>query len=306
MFGKSTFPRAVALTASAGTLFLSAACGSASSSAADSSDKHSEPTALSTPDMGGMAGMTAMAGGEHHPDPGKGLLSSEDGFTLVPASASLSVGSQTVRFTIVGPDGRPQTSYTPDQTKLLHFYLVRSDLTGYVHDHPTLGPDGVWSITVRTAQPGRYRMYADFIARDSSGKDHPVLLSAALTAPGVASVVPVLAGPTTRTVDGLTVAMVGRITAGVASRVTFAVQSGGKPVTDLQQYLDTFAHLTALRAGDMAYEHVHPELSAAPGQPGGPALPFTVELPEKGTWRLFLQVRRAGALHLIPFTVTAA
>jgi hypothetical protein len=35
-------------------------------------------------------------------------------------------------------------------------------------------------------------------------------------------------------------------------------------------------------------------------------LPFEVDLPDKGTYRLFLQVQRAGALHLLPLTVTAS
>lgn len=82
--------------------------------------------------------------------------------------------------------------------------------------------------------------------------------------------------------------------------------SPGKPVTDLETYLDSFAHLTALHEGDLAYQHVHPELEAKPGEKGGPALPFEVNLPEKGTWRLFLQVQRAGALRLLPLTVTVA
>ena len=47
-----------------------------------------------------------------------------------------------------------------------------------------------------------------------------------------------------------------------------------------------------------------PGLTARPGQKGGPALSFEVDLPEKGTWRLFLKVQRAGVLHLLPPTVT--
>jgi hypothetical protein len=96
----------------------------------------------------------------------------------------------------------------------------------------------------------------------------------------------------------------GTITRGADSSISFQITEAGNPVTDLQQYLDSFAHLTALHLGDAAYQHVHPELTAKASQKGGPVLPFSVNLPEKGTWRLFLQVQRAGSLHLLPLTVT--
>ena len=49
-----------------------------------------------------------------------------------------------------------------------------------------------------------------------------------------------------------------------------------------------------------------PGLTARPGQKSGPALSFEGDQREKGTWRLFLQVQRAGVLHLLPFTVTVS
>ena len=297
--------RLVVLTVGAGSLLVVAACGSSSTKASSGAASPGATSPSHEQHAGDMpSGDMQMAEGRHHADAGKGLLSSEDGYTLKPASTALTVGAQIIRFQILGPDGLPQTQYTEDQTKLLHFYLVRNDLTGYLHDHPTLSADGTWSIGVTTAAPGAYRMYADFVAKDAAGKDHPVVLSTALSAPGSAPTAPVTVSPATRTVDGLTVTMTGSISAGSASKVTFQISQAGRPVADLEQYLDSFAHLTALHAGDLAYQHVHPELTAAPGQKGGPALPFTVELPEKGTWRLFLQVQRGGALHLVPFTVT--
>ncbi len=58
--------------------------------------------------------------------------------------------------------------------------------------------------------------------------------------------------------------------------------------------------MAALHAGDLAYRHIHPGLTAMPGQNGGPSLPFSVDLPEKGTWQLFLQVQRAGGTAPAP------
>lgn len=36
----------------------------------------------------------------------------------------------------------------------MRFYLVRSDLTGYQHVHPTMAAGGVWTA------PGSYHVYA--------------------------------------------------------------------------------------------------------------------------------------------------
>jgi hypothetical protein len=46
------------------------------------------------------------------------------------------------QFRILGADGRPVTAFEPEQTKLMHFYLIRSDLTGFQHIHPSMSPGG--------------------------------------------------------------------------------------------------------------------------------------------------------------------
>lgn len=152
--------------------------------------------------------------------------------------------------------------------------------------------------------PGPYRLYTDFVAVGADKATHPLVLSVPVTVPGTYTPVPLGPDSASVTVDGLTATMSGTIVAGRVSAVTFRVTAGGQPVEDLEQYLDSFAHLTAVRAGDLAYQHVHPELTAAPGQRGGPDLPFAVELPEPGQWKLFLQVQRAGRLVLLPLVVT--
>jgi hypothetical protein len=286
--------RLVLSGASVAVLVLTAGCGGGSVTRSSKA----APTPTST-HMGGVVG------GARHTGAGTGLLATEDGYSLKPTRAALSVGKQSVSFQILNPRGTPQTEYVVQQTQLLHFYLVRLDLTGYRHLHPTLA-NGTWSVDVTAAAPGPYRMYADFVAKDSSGLEHPLILSTVLSAPGAYKPVQLPAPATATTADGLTSTLTGTITAGVDSSVTFQITEAGKPVADLEQYLDSYAHLTALHVGDAAYQHVHPARTATTGQKGGPALPFSVDLPEKGTWRLFLQVQRSGSLHLLPLTVNVS
>ena len=263
----------------------------------DGSDHVSDHASDHASDHGSMPGMAGHSGYD-----GTGLAASEDGYTLTPLVRALSTGTQQIRFQIRDSEGRPVTDYVEDQTKELHLYLIRQDLTGYQHLHPTLDGD-TWSLDVDVAEPGPYRMYTDFIARSADGTQHPLVLSTVLTAPG--SYTPQSLPPvaTSTTVDGLTATFTGDLAAGRDSDLTVQITSDGRPVSDLQPYLDTYAHLTAVHVGDAAYRHVHPEQTATASKTGGPELHFTVDLPEKGRYRFFLQVQRAGTLHTLPITL---
>jgi hypothetical protein len=106
----------------------------------------------------------------------------------------------------------------------------------------------------------------------------------------------------TAEVDGYTVSVRGALTAGMEHPLTVSVAKDGGPGTDLQPYLGASAHLTAFRQGDAAFAHLHPAAGTAGGH-GGPDLPFHAQLPTAGNWRLFLQFRTAGTLHVTALTL---
>src|SRR5258708_29294072 len=109
-----------------------------------------------------MAGMPGMSG-----QAGNGLAKSASGFTFALQPTGLPAGkAASLRFQITGPGGKAVTAFEPDQTKLMHFYLVRSDLTGYQHVHPAMAADGTWTAPLAAAQPGTYRAYASFVTKD--------------------------------------------------------------------------------------------------------------------------------------------
>ena len=69
-------------------------------------------------------------------DVGDGLAASVAGFRLAAAASALTAGQPaTIRFQIIGPDGTPMTTFANDQTKLMHFYVIRTDLSGFQHVH---------------------------------------------------------------------------------------------------------------------------------------------------------------------------
>jgi hypothetical protein len=233
---------------------------------------------------------------------GDGLAAASQGFTIATTTSTL--GSAGVSFRILGADGKPVTAFEPDQTKLMHFYLVRSDLTGFQHVHPTMAADGTWTAPLTAAAPGAYRVYASFITKGADGKPMALVLSTPVTAPGAASPTPLPAPAAATTVDGYTVTVdTPQMMAGMAMPLKVSISKGGKPVMDLQPYLATYAHLTAFHAGDQAFAHLHPEGATATG---GPDLTFNATLAKPGDWRLFLQFQTGGVLHTAAITVHAS
>ncbi|MFF3919591.1 hypothetical protein ACFYZB_40455 [Streptomyces sp. NPDC001852] len=293
---------AAAATTAALTLAL-AACGSGSSSGKghDSGMAGMDHSAMPSPSSpaGDMASMPGM-------DPastGNGLAAAEDGYRMTSTAATLPAGRATeYRFTITGPDGKPVTAFAVDQTKRMHFYAIRSDLTGFQHLHPTMAADGTWTAPSAALRPGAWRLYASFTPASGAGRGKNFVLSRTVKVPGRAmtSALPKPAG--TATVDGYTVTVQGDPMAGMAHQLTATVTKGGKPVTDLQPYLDTYAHLTAFHQGDLAFAHLHPETMADGGH-GGPTLTFHAEFARSGNWRLFLQFQTGGRLHTASLTL---
>ncbi|WP_086727279.1 hypothetical protein [Streptomyces carpinensis] len=299
---RSTARRGSAAAGAAAALALTlAACGSSGdSSSMPGMDHGAKASAPSSPSpsqaMGDMPGMDHMATGD-------GLSDAQDGYRLTSTDATLPSGKRTAyRFTVAGPDGKPVSDFAVDQTKRMHFYAIRSDLTGFQHIHPAMAADGTWSADLASLAPGSWRMFASFTPAAGPGKGKDLVLSRTLTVPGDATktTLPAPAGSTQ--VDGYTVTVKGEPMAGMSHPLTVSVAKDGKPVTDLRPYLGTYAHLTAFHEGDAAFAHLHPTTEVTADH-GGPDLNFQAELPTSGNWRLFLQFRTGGTLHTAALTL---
>jgi hypothetical protein len=209
-----------------------------------------------------------------------------------------------LQFAIAGPDGQRVTQFTRAHDKDLHLIVVRRDLTGFQHVHPERDAEGRWSVPLTLAAPGPYKVFADFIPE---GRDKPLTLAADLTAPGTYTPQPPAQASRTASVDGYDVTLAGDLRAGTSSKLTLSVSKGGRPVTDLQPYLAAYGHLVAIRNGDLAYLHVHPDGDIAdPKTKPGPDITFYADVPSAATYQLFLDFQHAGVVRTATFTATAA
>ncbi|MFE9839228.1 hypothetical protein ACFYP4_29440 [Streptomyces sp. NPDC005551] len=241
--------------------------------------------------------------GQTPPLPG-GLQISQDGYTLDLLTPRLTAGRTTVvRFAVKDEAGRAVTGYTTAHDRELHLIVASRDLNTYRHLHPTRAADGTWSTPVDLPAAGDYRVFADFTPAGRGAG--PLTLGADLAAAG--SYLPQELPPqkATAEVDGYTVTLDGGLTAGRTTGLALSVAKDGKPVTDLEPYLGAYGHLVALRAGDLAHLHVHPE-----GEPGdgttepGPGISFMATAPTDGTYRLFLDFKHRGTVRTAAFTLS--
>jgi hypothetical protein len=228
-----------------------------------------------------------------------GLSLSSASLTLVPLKTTFAGGrKQQLSFRIAGASGAPVTTFAVVHDKLLHLIVVRRDLTGYQHLHPTMAPDGTWSIDLTLAQPGIYRMIADFTAV-VGGQQIAATLGSDLTVAGSYAPAPLPAPVRTAHTAGLDVVYQGTPDTRSVQPILMSVTGpDGKPAA-LQPYLGAFGHLVMIRQGDLGYVHIHPEPQLVGGK-----VKFWLTAPSRGTYRMFFDFQVAGQVHDAAWTVT--
>jgi hypothetical protein len=255
-------------------------------------------------DHGGMDGMDGMemseSGAASIP---KGLMVSQNGYSFGLDQAVVSPGPAVpVSFTIEGPDGSPVIEYDEEHEKELHLIAVRRDFSGFQHVHPERAEDGTWSTTLDVTA-GQWRLFADFKASGAEA----VTLGNDLAVRGAYQPAAPAADTLSATVDGYTVTLDGDLTPGEEARLTLSVTRNGAPVTDLEPYLGAYGHLVALRSGDLAYLHVHPEGTPGDGETEpGPDVVFFAEVPSPDRYHLYLDFKHEGVVRTAAFTVTGS
>ncbi|CCH76867.1 conserved exported hypothetical protein [Nostocoides japonicum T1-X7] len=267
--------------------------------------------------LGSSTGPVAPAaahGAEHATDPTKedpmatdtlpaGLAASRAGYTLELGDDALDAGTRELAFTVHDATGAPVTSFDVEHEKRLHLIVVRRDQTGFQHVHPVMDEHGTWRSAIDLT-PGSWRVFADFTPTGGPA----LTLGTDLAVPGTTT--PPAPSAPTRTAqvdDGFEVTVTGDLRGGEDSTLRLQVSRDGRPVTDLEPYLGAYGHLVALREGDLAYLHVHP--NGAPGDgrtTAGPAVNFTAEVPTAGRYHLYLDFKQGGVVRTAHLVLDAA
>ncbi|MDQ3483826.1 MAG: FixH family protein [Actinomycetota bacterium] len=246
-------------------------------------------------DLQGAAGH-GMGGGRPHVP---GISIDSDGFRIVPAATSLTADvATTYSFRIVDSDGDTVTDFDVTHERRLHLIVVSRNFVDYHHLHPTQDIDGVWTADVPALPAGSYRVFADTRPTGADGITLGTDLAVGNGVHDTDATIAIPAGGTTVTIEGYEVGLTGSPNVG-ESTLTFSVVRNGEPIV-ADPYLGASGHLVALRAGDLAFLHVHPLGDATPQEPG---IRFAAQFPTPGTYRLFLDISMDGTVRTAAFTV---
>ncbi len=227
-----------------------------------------------------------------------GLAVEANGLQFEPSETRFESGTaRDWTFRITRADGTVVTEFDDTHGERSHLIVVRRDLTRFQHLHPTLEPDGTWRVTGFTLpKPGVYRAFVDVVVDGES-----TTLGFDLFASGAWDAEPRPSLTRTATAEGYDIELLAEgLAAGERTRLIFEVQADGTPVSELDEYLGALGHLVALREGDLAYLHVHPEETA----PDRGRVAFGAQFPTTGRYRLFLQTKPNGDLITTSFDLT--
>ncbi len=228
----------------------------------------------------------------------RGLAVAAAGYRFAPESGPLGAGTvaagtaTTLAFRILDDDGIAVIAFDQLHERALHLIVLARNLVEYLHLHPTMDARGRWTVELPALAPGSYRVFADFQPTGAAN----LTLGVDLLVPGSVGAVALPDPMSVTTVDGYTITMDGDPAVGEEA-LTFTVQRNGTTVrTD--PYLGAAGHLVAIRTGDLAYLHVHPEADSSEA-----AVTFMSEFPTPGTYRLFFDFSHDGTVRTAAFTV---
>jgi hypothetical protein len=227
--------------------------------------------------------------------PRQGVSIAAAGFRLEPLTVEVRAETaMPFQFRIVDEEGEALRRFELNHERELHLIVVSRNLIDYAHVHPIRDEPGTWSVDLPALPSGSYRVLADFRPAGSEA----ITLGADLSVTGAPRSVGLPAPALISRVDDYEITLGGAPNIG-ASDLTFEIRRNGEHVAT-EPYLGAAGHLVGIRAGDMAYLHVHPT-DDDHGTSG--AIRMTAEFPTAGSYRLFLDFKHQGVVRTAAFTV---
>lgn len=183
--------------------------------------------------------------------------------------------------------------------KLFHMFLVSQDLQYFVHDHPTLQPDGSFIYEETFPKTGLYRVVGDFYPSSAT----PQLIAKSLIVPGAPGQEIPLVQPVLKPelgVNHCTNLDVELTTdpptpiVGLKTLLFFKLS----PADGLEKYIGAWAHMLAASDDLIDLIHDHPFIAD-----GGPQVQFNIIFPRAHTYKIWVQFQRKGVVNTAAFTI---
>lgn len=246
-------------------------------------------------DVGGdVAHSTHATGGAVTSDGPRGLAIAQAGYRLDVDSTTIAAETPvSFGFSILDSSGLAVTRFNQLHERPFHLIVLSRNMVDYLHLHPVMDAAGHWTVDVPALTPGSYRVFADFQPTGAAN----LTLGTDITVPGNVDSVALPPAADVAMIDGYKITMNGAPVIG-DSELSFTVEIDGQ-IVRTDPYLGASGHLVAIRAGDLAYLHVHPHEDDTTS-----IVTFTGEFPTAGTYRLFFDFSHNGTVRTAAFTVT--
>lgn len=200
-----------------------------------------------------------------------------------------------ITFKVKNENGETLKNFEVVHEKILHLIVVRKDLQGFQHLHPTLDSStGEFTIDISFDKPGPYSMYADFTPAtfEENSQKMPSLATYELTIGDIkmyqAEKVAVNTSPVVNSGDYEVTYTIDPPTE-KGLRYILSIKKEGQPVKDLQPYLGAMGHSVLLNTKTLNYVHTHAGEKDVQKVSRGPNLFFSTKPLEKGTYKAFTQ-----------------
>ncbi len=221
--------------------------------------------------------------------------STVEGYTLSVVQPTQKPGKDVpVELAVTTPSGKMISDLDEDAGEHMHLLAFRRDLTGYQHLIAQQG-EGTswWGLLNLTSGPWHVIIYFQ-----SKALGREITLSTDFMVSGGYRPEPLPPAANPVQVKGLTVTLGGDLSTSVDSSVAATVTDHGQPVTDLQPAHGGLGHGVVIRPADLGYLHLHSNSEGS-----GPRLDFGGSVPDKGSYRVFVEFNRADKTYVAGYTV---
>ncbi len=189
--------------------------------------------------------------------------------------------------------GKPVHDFEVVHEKLMHLFVVSSDLSYFAHIHPQNG-----KIDLDLPKPGTYKAAADFYPKGGT----PQFIERFLTTPGYLkplseSLVHLQPDLSTQAGENLKVSLKMEPEEPIPGKKTLLFLKL-EPGDGIEQYVGAWAHGLVVSEDLIDMIHTHPTYAD-----GGPEMQFDVYFPRAQTYRIWVQFQRLGKVNTVHFTI---
>jgi hypothetical protein len=213
--------------------------------------------------------------------------------------ATPTVAGARLRIAVKQPGGTLNVRrFTTAHDHPMHVFVVGDGLEFFTHEHPVQQPDGVFMVDVALPRPGPYMAIVEFQPeRGTPQLAHQMFTTGAAFGRIARPAVDVGA----KIVDGMRISLdVSALKSGARVPVILRIDDAatGAPLTDIEPYLASPAHLVAVSPDMTEAVHEHPD----PDGPGS-VVTFRPLMPRPGVFKAWIQFRRGGRVTTAAFVI---